>query len=61
MIQMSRVSRSFHSRRGVVEALRGVDLEVREGEFIALVGRSGCGKSTLLRLIAGLVPPPPAG
>jgi NitT/TauT family transport system ATP-binding protein len=56
MIQMSRVSRSFHSRRGVVEALRGVDLEVREGEFIALVGRSGCGKSTLLRLIAGLVP-----
>jgi NitT/TauT family transport system ATP-binding protein len=56
MIQMRRVSRSFHSRRGVVEALRGVDLEVREGEFIALVGRSGCGKSTLLRLIAGLVP-----
>jgi NitT/TauT family transport system ATP-binding protein len=53
---MSRVSRSFHSRRGVVEALRGVELEVREGEFIALVGRSGCGKSTLLRLIAGLVP-----
>jgi NitT/TauT family transport system ATP-binding protein len=56
MIQMSRVSRSFHSRRGVVEALRDVDLEVREGEFIALVGRSGCGKSTLLRLVAGLVP-----
>jgi NitT/TauT family transport system ATP-binding protein len=39
-----------------VEALRGVDLDVRDGEFIALVGRSGCGKSTLLRLIAGLVP-----
>jgi NitT/TauT family transport system ATP-binding protein len=56
MIQMSRVSRSFHSRRGAVEALRGVDLDVRDGEFIALVGRSGCGKSTLLRLIAGLVP-----
>jgi NitT/TauT family transport system ATP-binding protein len=56
MIQVSRVSRSFPSRRGAVEALRGVDLDVRDGEFIALVGRSGCGKSTLLRLIAGLVP-----
>jgi NitT/TauT family transport system ATP-binding protein len=39
-----------------VEALREVDLDVRDGEFIALVGRSGCGKSTLLRLIAGLIP-----
>lgn len=56
MIQISRVSRSFHSRRGTVEALRSVDLDVRDGELIALVGRSGCGKSTLLRLIAGLVP-----
>ncbi|MCW2919301.1 MAG: abc transporter related protein [Actinomycetia bacterium] len=56
MIQMSQVSRSFHSRRGVVEALRGIDLDVRDGEFAAIVGRSGCGKSTLLRLIAGLVP-----
>ena len=36
------------------EALRGLDLTIREGEFVSLLGPSGCGKSTVLRLIAGL-------
>lgn len=40
-----------------VPALRGVDLTVREGEFLSLIGPSGCGKSTLLRLLAGLERP----
>jgi NitT/TauT family transport system ATP-binding protein len=39
---------------GAVVALDGIDLEVRSGEFLAILGPSGCGKSTLLRLIAGL-------
>ncbi|GLY03567.1 MULTISPECIES: ABC transporter ATP-binding protein [Actinoplanes] len=57
MIQLEDVSRTFHGRRGAVEALRGIDLQVRDGEFVAVVGRSGCGKSTLLRLVAGLIEP----
>ena len=35
-------------------ALKGIDLEIRKGEFISLIGHSGCGKSTLLNMIAGL-------
>jgi len=41
-------------RYGQVEAIHGIDLEVKSGEFLVLVGPSGCGKSTLLRMIAGL-------
>lgn len=40
-----------------VSAVRGVDLTVREGEFVGIIGRNGSGKSTLLRMLAGVEPP----
>jgi putative ABC transport system ATP-binding protein len=48
------VRKTFEAENAPVRALRGVDLTVGEGEFVALMGPSGCGKSTLLNLVAGL-------
>jgi len=56
-VHVERVGMTFATRRGPFVALRDIDLSVRNGEFIALIGHSGCGKSTLLNLIAGLVEP----
>ena len=39
---------------GAVDVIKGVDIEIKDGEFVVFVGPSGCGKSTLLRMIAGL-------
>ena len=49
-VTLKNVKKSF----GAVQVIRGVDIEIAEGEFCVFVGPSGCGKSTLLRLIAGL-------
>ena len=46
--------KGIEKRFGSVGVIRGVDLDIRDGEFVVFVGPSGCGKSTLLRLISGL-------
>jgi ABC-type sugar transport system ATPase subunit len=48
--------RGLTKRYGAVEAVRGIDLDVRSGEFVALLGPSGCGKTSTLRMVAGLEP-----
>jgi putative ABC transport system ATP-binding protein len=51
------VTKDFGAGEARVQALRGVDLEVRPGEMTLLVGPSGCGKTTLISIIAGLLDP----
>jgi ABC-type lipoprotein export system ATPase subunit len=55
LIEVRDVRKSFEDGR--IVALRGMDVEVAEGEFVAIVGPSGCGKSTLLHLVAALDSP----
>src|ERR1700747_633565 len=54
---LSLTIRGLRKSFGDHEVLRGIDLHIPSGQFVAIVGRSGCGKSTLLRLIAGLEKP----
>jgi putative ABC transport system ATP-binding protein len=52
MISLKHVDRSYKTRAGAVWVLRGIDLEIREREFITIMGPSGAGKSSLLNVLA---------
>jgi len=56
-VQLESVGMTFKTKRGPFVALRDIDLSVRRGEFVALIGHSGCGKSTVMNLVAGLIAP----
>jgi nitrate/nitrite transport system ATP-binding protein len=56
-LQIEQVNMVFNTRRGRFVALQNINLSVRRGEFIAIIGHSGCGKSTVLNLVAGLLDP----
>ncbi|GAB4064677.1 ABC transporter ATP-binding protein [Ancylobacter sonchi] len=57
LIEIRGLSKTYRTRDGDVPSLRPIDLDIHDGEFVAVVGPSGCGKSTLLKLVAGLIPP----
>jgi iron(III) transport system ATP-binding protein len=56
-ISVRDLTKTYRTKRGDVAALRGVSLDVAEGEVMVLLGPSGCGKTTLLRCVAGLEQP----
>src|ERR1700747_1586981 len=57
VITLDNVTKIFQTRQGEVHALDGIELSIRDKEFVCLIGPSGCGKSTILGIIAGLTKP----
>ena len=57
IIEIENLSFDYVDRKSRFGAIKDVNLEVKKGEFICVLGSSGCGKSTLLKLLAGLLKP----
>ena len=54
MLKLKGITKDYAVGEETVHALKGIDLEFRESEFVAILGPSGCGKTTLLNIIGGL-------
>src|SRR5213595_2585024 len=57
VISAAGLARTFQTKRGPVEAVRGIDLTVREGEILGFLGPNGAGKTTTLRMLTTLLAP----
>ncbi|HQQ62367.1 MAG TPA: ABC transporter ATP-binding protein [Pseudomonadales bacterium] len=55
LLELTQVGIDFKTAKGTFNALKNVNLKIREGEFVTLIGHSGCGKSTVLNIVAGLL------
>lgn len=54
IMQVRNINKTYQAKNGEIEALKNVNIDVEQGEFISIIGPSGCGKSTLLSIISGL-------
>ena len=57
LLKIDNLSKHFRVSGGILKAVNGVSLEIKEGETLGLVGESGCGKSTLGRVVMGIYEP----
>src|SRR5262245_43114913 len=54
-LSIEKIGMSFSRGSASTEVLRNIDLQIKQGEYVAIIGHSGCGKSTLLNIVAGLL------
>ena len=54
ILKISNLYKNYNTKKMEIEALKNVNIEINEGDFLGIVGPSGCGKSTLLSIIGGL-------
>ena len=57
MLQVDHIAKTFFSDKGDTDAIEDISIDVRENEFLVLLGPGQCGKSTFLNIVAGLVKP----